>query len=77
MEELWIRQDPIRLDQVLKLANWVMSGAEAKMVIQEGMVLLNGEVCFQRGRKVQVGDRVDFEGQSLLVKKSPSDMAES
>lgn len=47
------------------------------MVIQEGMVLLNGEVCLQRGRKVQVGDRVDFEGQSLLVKKSPSDMAES
>lgn len=77
MEELWIRQDPIRLDQLLKLANWVMSGAEAKMVIQEGMVLLNGEVCLQRGRKVQVGDRVDFEGQSLLVKKLPSDMAES
>lgn len=77
MEELWIHQDPIRLDQVLKLANWVMSGAEAKMVIQEGMVHLNGEVCLQRGRKVLVGDRVDFEGQSLLVKKLPSDMAES
>lgn len=77
MEELWIRQDPIRLDQVLKLSNWVMSGAEAKMVIQEGLVLLNGDVCLQRGRKVQVGDRVDFEGQSLLVKKYPSDIAES
>ncbi|MDD7732557.1 MAG: RNA-binding S4 domain-containing protein [Firmicutes bacterium] len=77
MEELWIRQDPIRLDQLLKLANWVMSGAEAKMVIQEGLVSLNGEVCLQRGKKIHVGDQVDFEGQSLLVKKSPSDMAES
>lgn len=77
MEELWIRQDPIRLDQLLKLANWVMSGAEAKIVIQEGLVSLNGEVCLQRGKKVHVGDQVDFEGQSLLVKKSPSDMAES
>lgn len=77
MEDLWIHQAPIRLDQVLKLANWVMSGAEAKMVIQEGLVLVNRETCIQRGKKIHVGDRIDFDNQSLLVRKSPADKGEN
>lgn len=77
MEEVWIRQDPIRLDQLLKLANWVMSGAEAKLVIQDGLVSLNGQVCLMRGKKVHPGDRVDFEDQSLLVKMASDESDES
>ncbi len=49
---------PIRLDQFLKLANLVGSGGEAKVLIKEGAVLVNGEVELRRGRKLQAGDEV-------------------
>ena len=49
---------PIRLDQFLKLANLVGSGGEAKVLIKDGAVLVNGEVEIRHGRKLQAGDEV-------------------
>lgn len=58
---------PIRLDQFLKLANLVDSGGEAKILIQDGEVQVNGEVEVRRGRKLQAGDRVALAGSEPVV----------
>ena len=52
----------IKLQDAMKFANLVESGGEAKVVIQEGDVSVNGEVCTQRGRKLRPGDSFSFEG---------------
>lgn len=52
---------PIRLDQFLKVARLVGSGGEAKMLIADGLVKVNGEVELRRGRKLYQGDRVQLE----------------
>ena len=59
----------IKLGQALKKANLVSSGVEAKMVIQDGLVTLNGEVEVQRGKKLYNGDIVTFNGESFQVVK--------
>ena len=59
----------IKLGQALKKANLVSSGIEAKMVIQDGLVTLNGEVEVQRGKKLYNGDIVTFNGESFQVVK--------
>ena len=69
MEELFIRDDFIKLGQALKLAGRVESGVEAKEVIQDGLVTVNGEVDTRRGKKLVVGDEVHFDGNSFVVKK--------
>ena len=69
MEELFIRDDFIKLGQALKLAGLVESGVEAKEVIQDGLVTVNGEVDTRRGKKLVVGDEVHFDGNSFVVKK--------
>lgn len=51
----------IRLDALLKLAGAVMTGGHAKMIIQEGEIKVNGEVCTARGKKIRPGDEVLFE----------------
>jgi len=56
-----IKEDFIRLDSAMKLANLVNSGGHAKMIIQNGEVKVNGEVCLQRGKKLRKGDRAEFE----------------
>ena len=61
--EIPIRDDFIRLDAFLKLAGAVESGGQAKQVIQDGRVRVNGEICTQRGRKLRVGDVVRYAGQ--------------
>lgn len=58
----------IELAQALKLANLVESGGHAKLVIQNGEVQLNGEVETRRGRKLQAGDRIHFNGQDIEIK---------
>ncbi len=60
----------IRLDALLKLANFVGSGGQAKLVIQSGQVMVNNEVCTQRGKKIRVGDVVMFEKQTVTVVNS-------
>ena len=62
-----IRDESIRLGQFLKLANLVESGAEAKPVIAEGLVLVNGEVETRRGRQLVLGDVVELAGQAARV----------
>lgn len=58
----------IKLEALLKLANVVSSGGEAKIVIQEGDVSVNGEVCTQRGRKLRSGDVVALPGAEITVR---------
>ena len=56
-----IQTDFIRLDSFLKLCDAVQSGGHAKLVIQDGEIKVNGEICTQRGKKLRTGDKVEFE----------------
>ena len=67
METITIRGDFIKLDSLLKFAALTGSGGEAKAVISDGLVAVNGEVCQIRGKKIFPGDRVSFCGAELLV----------
>ena len=67
MEEINLRDEFIKLGQAIKAANLVESGAEAKEVIQDGYVKVNGEVCTQRGKKLVAGDIVSFEGNEIKI----------
>ena len=57
----------IKLESAMKLANAVESGGMAKAVIQDGEVLVNGEVCTMRGKKLYPGDKFTFDGQTFLI----------
>lgn len=59
-EKVHISTDFIRLDAFLKLANAVQTGGHAKMVIQNGEVSVNGEVCLMRGKKLRPGDVTSY-----------------
>jgi len=63
MEIIKIKDEFIKLGQVLKLAGWVGSGLDAKMVILDGLVKVNGEIVLQRGKKIYQGDIVEFDGK--------------
>ena len=69
MEEISLREgdDYIKLGQLLKKANMMSSGVDAKMVILDGLVSVNGEVELRRGKKIYPGDGVTFEGESVKV----------
>lgn len=69
MEEIKLRDDYIKLGQALKAANLVESGVLAKLVIQDGLVTVNGEVETRRGRKLIDGDIVSFEGETIKIIK--------
>ena len=58
----------IALDKLLKLMRLVNSGGEAHAMIQDGMVLVNGEVAEQKRKKMRVGDHAEFNGQRVEVK---------
>ena len=62
-----IQTEFIKLQDALKYANVVYSGGEAKQLILDGQVTVNGEVCTMRGKKLRPGDRFTFMGQSFLV----------
>ncbi len=62
-----IQTEFIRLDALLKLASVVETGGQAKWMIQDGKVLLNGEVCTQRGRKIRTGDTVTVGDHTITV----------
>lgn len=66
-KKIKIREDFIRLDSAMKLAEMVVTGGHAKIVIQDGEVKLNGEVCAMRGKKLHSGDRVEFDGRGFEV----------
>lgn len=67
MHEIEINTDTIRLGQFLKLSNLVDSGSDAKFLLAEGEVSVNGEVETRRGRQLRAGDIVEFEGTEVRV----------
>ena len=67
MEIIKIRDEFIRLDSLLKLAGIVGTGGQAKMIILDGQVLLNGEVCTMRTKKIREGDVVKAMGVEIKV----------
>lgn len=67
MEEITIQTEFIKLDSLLKFAALVGTGGEAKIVIADGLVSVNGEVCTARGKKLYNGDVVEFDGQKIRV----------
>lgn len=67
MTEITITTEFIKLQDLLKLANLVGTGGEAKIVIQEGKASVNGEVCTMRGKKIRPGDTVVYDGEEMTV----------
>ena len=67
METIAIQTEYIKLDALLKYAAVVGSGGEAKTVIADGLVSVNGEVCTMRGKKIRPGDTVRFDRYTLHV----------
>jgi len=67
-EKIAIKEDFIRLDSALKLASLVGTGGHAKIVIQNGEVKVNGEVCTMRGKKLYKGDTAEFDGNGIIIK---------
>lgn len=70
MFDVPISDDSIRLGQFLKLANLVESGADAKGVLADGLVSVNGESEVRRGRQLAVGDVVEIDGESARVARA-------
>ena len=68
MQEVIIRDEFIKLGQALKLAGFVESGVDAKMVIQDGLVKVNAQVETQRGKKLVNNDEVCFDGNSFVIR---------
>lgn len=67
MTEIKIDTEFIKLDAMLKFANLVSSGGEAKIRIAEGEVLVNGEACTMRGKKLRPGDTVTLDGETVKI----------
>ena len=67
MKTMTITTEYIRLQDLLKLSNAVETGGEAKEYIQSGEVLVNGEVCTMRGKKIRPGDTVTFQNQEYAA----------
>lgn len=67
MEVIHLKDEYIKLGQALKIANLVESGADAKYVVQEGLVRVNGEVDTRRGKKLEAGDIVEYNGETVKI----------
>lgn len=67
MEQVKITTEFIKLDQLMKYAAMVQTGGEAKMLIAQELVLVNGEICTQRGKKIRVGDEIEFDGKMYQI----------
>lgn len=67
MQEIKVRDEFIKLGQALKAADLVSSGVEAKIVVQDGQVEVNGEVDTRRGRKLVPEDVITFDGKSVKI----------
>jgi len=64
-----LREDFIKLGQALKAAGLVESGVDAKFVIQDGLVKVNGSIETQRGKKLVAGDIVEFDGEKIKIEE--------
>lgn len=70
MITITLREEFIKLGQALKAANLVGSGLEAKIMINQGKVNVNGAVETQRGKKLYDGDTITFNDEQILIKKA-------
>lgn len=66
-DSVTITTEFIKLDSLLKFANAVATGGEAKQIVQDGLVKVNGETCTMRGKKIRPGDVVEVDGQLELT----------
>ena len=69
METIKLREDYIKLGQALKAAGFVESGVDAKYAIEDGLVSVNGDTAYQRGKKLVDGDVVAYQGQTIKIIK--------
>ena len=69
METIHLRDEFITLGQALKLSGLCETGVDAKFAVQDGLVTVNGEVEYQRGKKLYPGDIVSYDGKSFQVEK--------
>lgn len=69
MQTIKVRDEFIKLGQAIKAAGLVESGVDAKEVIQNGLVKVNGEVVTQRGKKLVGGEIISFEGNEIKIEK--------
>ncbi len=67
MQVIKLREDYIKLGQALKAAGLVENGVDAKFVIQDGLVKVNGSIETQRGKKLVAGDLVEFDGEQIKI----------
>lgn len=67
MEILTLREEFIKLGQALKATGFSENGVEAKFIIQDGLVKVNGEVELRRGRKLYDGDVVEYKGNQIKI----------
>jgi len=68
MQQVSISHQPIELCKLLKIANLVSGGGEAKMLINEGLILVNGDVAYQKRKKIYHEDVIEFQGEQVSVK---------
>lgn len=69
METVRIKDEYIKLGQAMKLSGIAQSGVDAKELIQEGLVTVNGEMEVRRGRKLYPGDTFSYDGESVEIKR--------
>ena len=67
MEIIHLKEDYIKLGQALKAAGLVQSGVDAKFAVQDGLVKVNGQVETRRGKKLVVGDLIEFDGKTVKI----------
>ena len=67
MEKIKISTEFIKLDSLLKFSGIAQTGGDAKTMVQDGKVLVNGELCTQRGRKIRTGDIIESGGKKITV----------
>lgn len=67
MKEIKINTDTIKLDQILKFAGITQTGGQSKILINEGMVMVNGEITKKRGKKIKKGDIIEIEDMEKFI----------
>ena len=76
MKTILINHQPVELYKILKFENLVYGGGEAKIVIAEGMVAVNGQIETQKRKKIVAGDVIEFDGEEFLIELDQSKPAE-
>lgn len=67
-EKIAIKTEFIKLDQLLKFSGVADIGSEAKQMVLDGIVNVNGEVCTMRGKKIRPGDLVEITGEDIIIR---------